>query len=195
MRTIRNPSPMQRAARGVALLEVMIALTLLSVGLVGMMRLQILGITANGGARSTTFAGSSRRSSPPRSSASSRRWPAHRRLGDDPADPLRATARPGPRRDARAHLERRRHGWDAGRPAGLRAPEGSRRRHAAAFARRWSVWDWDTNTASGKAVSKVIAVSVIYKERGNPIPRELVILTHKPNAGLAVSFWPRSVTA
>src|SRR5512138_469909 len=39
------------AARGLTLIEAMISLTLLLVGVLGVMRLQVLGVTANQGAR------------------------------------------------------------------------------------------------------------------------------------------------
>lgn len=183
MRTASHPPP----AHGVALLEVMISLSLLAVGILGMMRLQILGVTANGGARATTFAAQLASElaaglervefDDPRLtgvSGSSAPDPFGRLVGED------LTA---------AHVHR----WDdAEGILGVRPDSALPRADEDAtqpqYVRRWSVWDYETATATGQAAAKIISVSVIYKERGNPIDREVVVVTHKPNAGLAVSF-------
>ncbi|HET8539349.1 MAG TPA: prepilin-type N-terminal cleavage/methylation domain-containing protein [Anaeromyxobacter sp.] len=187
MRTVRERLPTRRGDRGVSMLEVVIALALLSVGLIGMMRLQIFGITANGGARATTAA----------AQLASELAAALERLE---FDDLRLTGAGGNSPPTpfgrligtdltRSHV----HAWSDGAamlgvrldsalppdPADVSKPQ---------YRRRWSVWDYETNTPTGQAASKVIAVSVIYRERGNPVERELVVLTHKPNAGLAVSY-------
>jgi type IV pilus assembly protein PilV len=179
--------PSQRGSRGVALLEVMISLTLLSIGLMGTMRLQILGITANGGAHSTTFAGQlatelaaalerlefddARLAG---ASGTSAPTPFGRLLGGDPSG---------------THV----HQWSDSAPMlGVRQdatlPPDPLDSSRPLYVRRWAVWDYENNTPTGQAATKVISVSVIYKERGNAAERELVILTHKPNVGLAVSF-------
>lgn len=184
--------PARRGPRGVALLEVMVALTILAIGLVGTMRLQILGVTANGGARATTSAGQlatelaaalervefddARISGAAGASAPS---PFGRLVGSSTsashvhtwADSM-ATATP-PMIGVRLDASLPRDPYDSTRPQ---------------YVRRWSVWDYMTATPNGQAAAKVIAVSVIYKERGNPIERETVVLTHKPNAGLALSL-------
>lgn len=184
--------PGQRRARGMALLEVMISLTLLAIGLIGSMRLQILGMTANGGARATTFAGQ----------LATELASALERVEFDDARLIGASGASAPTPFGRllgtgasgTHV----HAWADGMASGTapiigvrldaslpRDPLDSTR---PLYVRRWAVWDYETNTPNGKAAAKMISVSVVYKERGNPVERELVVLTHKPNAGLVVSF-------
>jgi type IV pilus assembly protein PilV len=192
MRLLRDPVPRRRLARGVALLEVMIALTILSIGLLGMMRLQILGITANGGARATTYAG---QLATELASALERLDNGDARLaGGGSAAGLTAPVPFGRLLGedlTRSHV----HAWsDAAVPAmpGVRLdsalPVDPDDQTKPLYQRRWSVWDYETNTPTGKAASKIIAVSVIYRERGNPVQRELVVLTQNANTGLAVSY-------
>jgi type IV pilus assembly protein PilV len=167
----------------------MIALTILCVGLLGMLRLQVLGITANAGARTTTFA----------SQLAIELAAALERLEFDDARLSGAAGNAEPSPFGRllgsslgsAHV----HTWDdAATPPmpGVRLDSALPRAPADGtkpqYVRRWSVWDYETGTATGAAAAKIIAVSVIFEERGNPVPRELVVLTHKPNVGLAVSF-------
>lgn len=193
MRNLRDRVRRRRRARGVALLEVMIALTILSVGLLGMLQLQILGITANGGARATTYAG---QLATELASALERLEFEDPRLTGGGSGTSSLTA-PEPMgrllgQDlSGAHV----HTWsDSATPQmlGVRLdsslPADPADPTKPLYQRRWTVWDYETNTPTGAAASKIIAVSVIYKERGNPVERELVVLTHKANAGLAVSF-------
>lgn len=192
MRLLRDPVPRRRLARGVTLLEVMIALTILSIGLVGMMRLQILGITANGGARATTYAG---QLATELASALERLEFEDARLAGGGSDAGATAPAPFGRllgEDlSRSHV----HAWSDGAVPAMpevrldsTLPADPTDPTRPLYQRRWSVWDYETNTATRKAASKIIAVSVIYRERGNPVPRELVVLTHKANAGLAVSY-------
>jgi type IV pilus assembly protein PilV len=170
-----------------ALLEVMVALTVLAVGLLGMMRLQILGITANGGARATTQAGQ----------LATELAAALERLEfiDHQLDGASGDTQPTPFGRllggdlSAAHV----HTWSDSQPMlGVRLdstllpdPYDSSKPQ---FVRRWAVWDYMTNTPTGQAAAKVISVSVIYKERGNPVERELVVLTQKANVGQVVSL-------
>ncbi len=194
MRTVRD-RPSTRVARGVALLEVMVALSILSIALVGMMRLQILGITANGGARATTYAGQL---------ATELAAALERLQFDDPrltgggSDMGLTAPTPFGRLIGQSLSGAHVHTWSDTPPSGWPQLLGVRLDSALPadpadptkplYQRRWTVWDYETNTPTTQAASKIIAVSVIYKERGNPIEREVVVLTHQANAGLAVSL-------
>jgi prepilin-type N-terminal cleavage/methylation domain-containing protein len=188
MRTSSRPLP-RRGHHGVALLEVMVALTILAVGLIGTMRLQIMGITANGGAHSTTYAGQ----------LATELAAALERLEFSDGLLSGASGASAPTPFGRllgtsltaAHV----HTWSDANAAsmlGVRLdstlPVDPVDSSKPLYVRRWAVWDWDTGTANGQAAAKVISVSVIYTERGNPVQRELVVLTHKGNAGLISSF-------
>lgn len=195
MRLLRARVPSRRLARGVALLEVMIALTILSIGLVGMMRLQLLGITANGGARVTTYAG---QLATELASALERLEFDDPRLTGGGSNTGLTAPTPFGRLIGKSLSGAHLHTWSDTPPAGKPQLLGVRLDSALPvddtdqtkplYRRRWTVWDYETNTPSGDAASKIIAVSVIYKERGNPIEREVVVLTHKANSGLAVSL-------
>ncbi|WP_242360564.1 prepilin-type N-terminal cleavage/methylation domain-containing protein [Anaeromyxobacter sp. SG17] len=177
--------------RGFTLLEVMIALAILSVGLLGMMQLQIMGITSNSGARAQTIASqlatelagalealpfddAQGRLSGPAATATP---PAGfgRRLGAGTTGTLvhtwsDAMAVPGARLDSSLEADP----LEAGKPL---------------YRRAWTVWNYSAEgTASGASASKVIAVSVIYHERWNGSPREVVVLSQRSNAGLALSY-------
>ncbi len=188
MRLLRDRGP--RHARGVALLEVMIALTILAIGLVGMMQLQILGITANGGARATTYAG---QLATELASALERLQFDDTRLTGGGSNSGRTAPSPFGRLIGQDLTGAHVHTWsDAAPMLGVRPdsalPTDSGDPTKPLYRRRWTVWDYETNTPTGQGASKIIAVSVIYKERGNPVEREVVVLTHLANAGLAVSF-------
>ncbi len=49
------------------------------------------------------------------------------------------------------------------------------------YRRRWTVWD--AGVAANGTAAKVIAVSVIYRERAIPTPREVVLYVHSEIRG------------
>ena len=172
----------RRSERGTTLLEAMISLALLLIGLLGMARLQIYGMTATQGARAHTIA----------TQLASELGGALSRL---PSDDARLT---GGRASRRTRLPRRsgRSSRSGSRPASTggrllpdprRAPRLDARarpeptRRSPIYQRRWTVWDAGV-TANG-AAAKVIAVSVIYRERTIPAPREVVLYVHSEVRG------------
>jgi type IV pilus assembly protein PilV len=184
--------------RGTTLIEAMVALTILLIGLLGMMQLQVLGITSNAGARSHSQA---------------------LQLAHELASALEQLDA----KDALIELPNNLHFTGATPPAGfgsvLSAPNtlrpstaftefadsmvGSLRgvtTNAAIvstygkdptadlprFQRRWQVWQMDTASETGGV--KAIAVSVTYREQRLPGLREVVLLTQVSNRGLASAF-------
>jgi hypothetical protein len=185
---IERRPPHPRDQRGTTLLEAMIALAILAVGLLGMMKLQIIGITSNAGARAHT-------------TAAQLATELAGSLEGLPFDDARLagtldTSPPSPfgsllAADTSAETI---HAWSDGEPVpGARLDsaieadplDGSQ----PLYRRRWTVWDYvGAGSASGAAATKIVAVSVIYHERGNASPREVVVLTQRSNPGLALSF-------
>jgi type IV pilus assembly protein PilV len=181
-----NPRTRRRAAeRGSTLLEAMIALSVLLVGLVGMAKLQIYGMTSTQGARAQTQAtqlaqelaealaqlpsGDGHLTGAPTVLPASGGAPfgALLPLGVptsgtnlhtyDDASPV-----PGARLDAT--LER--NPEDASQPV---------------FKRRWTVWD--AGVASTGVAAKIIAVSVIWRERTIAAPKEIVLYVNSEVTG------------
>lgn len=182
MRTRKATTP--RAERGTTLLEALVSLSILLVGMLGLVQLQIYGIAANGGARAHTNA-----------MQLARELAAG--LARLPATDTRLTGSSGATGEPPAVFGRILQG-DGSAPSDAHryddaAPIPGTRLDAAIekdgssttdpmYVRRWTVWDSST-TASGVA-TKVVAVSVIYRERGSPSPREIMIYTQVANRGL-----------
>lgn len=184
----------RRPERGVTLLEAVISLALLLVGIVGMMHLQIVGVTADAGARAQT-----------RALQLARELVAGiEKL--DPADPLVAShysgtgANPPPafgrllQPDGTVATSGFRP-WDDATPiagvttdVALLARDGADPEDATRplFQRRWSVWQAETAATTGGV--NLVAVSVTYREKALPGIREVVLLTHVSNQGLSGAF-------
>lgn len=181
-----------RSERGVTLLEALVSLTILLVGIVGMMQMQIVGITADAGARAQTQAYQLAREL---ASALERLD-----VGNGLLDPTATTATP-PAGFGSVLL-----------PDGTAATSGvtpwSDATHGAAltgvttdaqllaafgpdpadatlprFQRRWSVWE----SGDGSGV-KLIVVSVTYREKSLPGLREARLLTQVSSPDLASAF-------
>lgn len=170
--------------RGVTLLEAMISLSILLVGLLGLMRLQIYGIVTNGGARMHTVAvqlGRELASGLERLPATDARLSGAVGTGGAPPTVF-GYLLTGGSVGSGAHVH-------AFSDAVAEAIPGARLNSAVeqdgaepAYVRRWSVWD---SFVSGSGVAtKVIAVSVIYRERGSPRQREVVVYAQVSNRGL-----------
>lgn len=183
------------SARGTTLLEAMIALTVLLVGLLGMARLQIYGVNSTQGARAQTIA----------AEYANELAGALSRL---PASDARLSASPGGTTTSPPPLYGRLlplgitpdgaapagvHEWSdtfaTSTPAisGVRLDAAIERdpEHAAAgiplYRRRWTVWD--AGVAANGTAAKLIAVSVIWRERGSAARREVVLYVNSEVKG------------
>ncbi|ABC80406.1 hypothetical protein [Anaeromyxobacter dehalogenans] len=181
--------------RGVTLIEAMISLTLLLIGILGMMRLQIVGITSNQGARSN---GTAQELARELAAGLERLDPSLDALlvadtiSDAPpggfGDPLDASgnlATSGWRDWDDAYLTGTTSGYPALKVVGVR-PDSALESDPAdpskpLYRRRWSIWQVATsNTASGV---RLAAVSVVYRERTITRPRVVTLYVQIPNLG------------
>lgn len=183
--------PRSPTARGVTLLEAMVSLTILLVGILGTMQMQILAITSNSGARSHTqalqlarqFAAALEQlppddvrlaphfSSETAPAAFGRLLVGSGTLATSGFSPYAdALALPGVATDGDLLAD---HGKD---PI----------EDLVRFQRRYQVWE--ISTASVGAGVKAIAVSVTYREPRLPGLREVVLLTQVANKGLSSAF-------
>lgn len=165
-------------ARGFTLLEVMIALAVMLVGLLGLMRLQVFGIQANQASRAHSTAVTVARElalglerldfndplvAPNGTGATAPSPFGHLLNGTTLASGAFTTW------DDATHLPK----LPGVRPdtALEREPDGT-----PVFARRWTVWAYQG--AAGPVGSKLIAVSVVFHERASPVLYEIVYLTY-----------------
>jgi len=170
-----------RAARGSTLLEAVIALSILLVGLLGMFRLQIFGVTSDDGARAHTQAvqvGTELLSALQRLPVDDPRLDDHFTGETIPpagfghvllpggltSTPFAtwsdATPLPGVRLDADMIADSMSDPVDGSLPR---------------FMRRWTVWMPATVPGTGTDGSKLIAVSITWRERGIDGLREVVL--------------------
>ena len=182
----------RRPERGVTLLEAVISLALLLVGIVGMMHLQVVGVTADAGARAQTQALQLAREL---SSGLEKLDPFHALLpvhhtGASPPAAFGRLLQPDGTVATSGHIA-----WDDASPipgvrtdAAILARDGGDPEDATLplFQRRWSVWQAETAATTGGV--KLIAVSVTYREKALPGLREVVLLTQVSNQGLASAF-------
>lgn len=175
-----------RRASGLTLIEVMIALSILLVGLLGMMRLQLLGIGATNGARLQTVGTGIAEEL----LAGLERMPF--------GDPLvKVTGTSGPtaptpfgRLVSGTSIATGANVWSDSTPIpGVRLdaqlPPGG-------FSRRWTVWGYSPSVGALPAV-KIIAVSVTWNEQGLSVPHEVVLYTQLVDAGALVSNLPANM--
>ncbi len=187
-----------RSARGAALLEVMAGLTVLLIGLVGMFHMQMLGVTANQGARAKTRAAALAQDL----ANALDRQPLVTAAGTiDPRyfNPTVSSSTPTPPAPFGSLLTSSGVSTAAGIydgtvPANLPAgviPDSSLPRDLFTpalplYQRRWTVWQY---TEPGSTVPVyVIAVSVVYRESKLPTLREVVVYTQKVNYGGLTSY-------
>lgn len=171
----------RRTPRGFTLIEVMIALVVLLVGLLGMMRLQVIGMQANQGSRAQSVAVELAREL----------GLALERLSfDDPLLNANGTGATPP-----APFGRLLDGttlasggytpWTDDKQAQLPSVRADavldhNSDGTPVYARRWTVWAYQRQP--GPLGGKVIAVSVVFRERASPILYEVVYLTYVSDA-------------
>ncbi len=173
----------RQSERGTTLLEAMISLSILLVGLVGMARLQVFGMTSTQGGRAHTVA----------MQLATELAAALERL---PAIDPRISGSPGATADTPPSVFGRLlflstmpvsvHWFNDSDPIPGARLDASIERDPLdgtlpIYQRRWTVWDAGV-TASGTA-AKVIAVSVVYRERAINAPREVVVYGHSELRG------------
>jgi type IV pilus assembly protein PilV len=175
---------MRRSHHGFTLLEVMIALSVLLIGLTGMLRLQIFGITANGGGRMHTHAEEIAREL----AAGLERLQFGDTLladtgatADVPPEPFGPLVDP----DTGA-LRGGAHEWSDAVPVpGVRL-EDDLPGEPGVYQRRWTVWGY-AETPGGVPAVRIVAVSVAYREPSLPRLREVVVYTQVRNPVTLVS--------
>jgi type IV pilus assembly protein PilV len=171
----------QRRARGMTLIEVMVSMTVLLVGLLGMMRLQVWGLTSNQGARAHTQATQLARELAGALAALP--------FGDPR---LAATSRFGGLLEANGTVATT--GFanyadfapisDVTREDAIESADGTATR---AYQRRWTV---SVQQAAGRDAVKYLAVSVVYRERSIGRWREVVVYAPNVNRGLLTANLP-----
>jgi prepilin-type N-terminal cleavage/methylation domain-containing protein len=173
------------ATPGLTLIEVMIALSILLVGLLGMMHMQIIGITSNNGGRMATVG----------TEVAQELVQGLERLPfGDPL--LESTGTSGPsapdpfgRLVVGSAVATGAHEWSDSTPVpGVRAST----EISPQFERRWTVWGFSPSAGALPAV-KIIAVSVVYREPGLAIPREVVQYTQIFDSGALVAAIPANM--
>jgi hypothetical protein len=173
-------------ARGLTILEVMVALSVLLIGLLGMLRLQIIGIGSNNGGRLQTLG----------TEIAQELVSGLERLPFGDEDLLPVTGTSGPtaptpfgRLVTGATIATGANEWSDTTPVpGVRLatelPPG--------FTRRWTVWGYSPSAGALPAV-KLVAVSVTWREPALAMPREVVLYTQLYDASALVSNLPANL--
>jgi type IV pilus assembly protein PilV len=157
-------------AGGMTLIEVMMSMAILLLGMLGMMALQIWGLNSNQGARATTTAAQLAREL----ATGLERLPFN-----DPR--LAKTILFGGLLQSNGSAPSSGYTSFAGVP-GVRGDDVIERMASGpVYQRRWTV---RTTQTAGQDSVKLIAVSVIYRERRLPRPKEIVVYTANVNRQL-----------
>ena len=179
------PQPRRSAPDGFTLLEVMVSLALLLVGMLGLAQLQIYGVTGNQGARAQTLAASLAREL---ATGLERLDPTDSRLALTGSAGSSAPSGFGSLlADATAATV-----WDDTTPIPGVTLDSTLERDPSAstsqplYHRRWTVWGYEPGGGTTAAV-RLIAVSVVYRERHLAVPREVLIYTQKIDPQLVMS--------
>jgi type IV pilus assembly protein PilV len=175
--------PARARAAGFTLLEVMIAMAILLVGLLGMMRFQMVGISSNNAGRMQTLA----------TGIALELVSGIERLpfGDPLLSPTGTSGPTAPSPFGRlladgSTVATGAHAWDDAAPIpGVRLST----EVPSAFERRWSVWGFSPSPGALPAV-KIVAVSVVWTEPALRYPRELVLYTQLLDAPALVANLP-----
>jgi hypothetical protein len=173
--------------RGASLLEAIVALAVLLIGLLGMAQLQVWGVASNYGARAHAQALDIGREL----SGALERLPFDDPLlaptvGDPPPASFGRVLQPNGTLDASGFVS-----WDDAMAASLPnvRPDAVFSRDTVdsslpAFQRRWAVW---VPPGQAAAYTRVVAVSVIFREKAFQQAREVTFLTQVSNVGASVS--------
>ena len=179
---------MRRTARGFTLLEVVVSLGLLLVGMLGLMQFQLMGFGANQSARAQTRA----MQLALELRAGLEQLPyADSALGINGTWGTTAPSPFGSLLGADSTALGLAHTWNDASPIpgvtldSALEQDPSNPGHAL-YARRWTVWGY-SELSSMNAGSLIIAISVIYRDRGSPIPREVVVYTQRVNPAAVFS--------
>ena len=169
-----------RLARGFTLLEVMIALSVLLVGLLGMMRLQIFGIQSNQGSRAQSTATQLAREL----GLALERLPFDDGLLQPGATGSTAPTPFGQLLNGTTVVSGTYRTWADSMQGQLPSvkPDAALERNpdgTPVYARRWTVWGYQPQP--GPLAAKIIAVSVIFRERASSVVYETVYLTSVKN--------------
>lgn len=175
---------MRRTSRGFTILEVMIALAVLLVGLLGLLRLHVLGMTSNTGGRMYTEGVEIARELV----SGIERLQYTDPLLSENCTGATATSPCGSLiTSSGAVVSTGVHTWADTSPLPGVRPDAALPRPGT-FQRRWTVWGYQPAGASVPA-ARIVAVSVIWSEPTLPRPREVVLYTQLPNpAALMLSL-------
>lgn len=173
--------------RGTTLLEALIALAVLLVGLIGMAQLQIWGVSSNQGARSFTQAleiGRELTSALERLQYDDPLLTAT--VGDPPPANFGKVIQPSGALDPSGFVA-----WNDGLTASLpnvrldtSFDKDTVDSALPSFQRRWAVW---VPSGEAAAYTRMVAVSVVYREKSFQQAREVTFLTQISNVGASVS--------
>ncbi len=183
---------MHRRARGFTLLEVVISLGILLVGMLGLMQFQLMGFGANQSARAQTRA--MQLALELRAGLEQLQYTGQY---TDPALTVtgswgRSAPSPfGSLLGADSSALGLAHNWNDSTPIpgvtldSALEQDPSSPGHAL-YARRWTVWGY-TEMSSMNAGSLIIAISVLYRDRGSPMQREVLVYTQRANPAAVFS--------
>lgn len=179
------PTPRRRAS-GLSLIEMMVALSVLLVGLLGLMRMQVIGLHANQASRAHTTA----------AQLGGELAGALQRLPWDDAlvQPVDAADTTPPKvfgrlLDATTLASSGYTAWDDAYAAKLPGVRTDKELNefdddgSPVYERRWTVWSYAA--PGGLEGARLIAVSVIFHERGMNIPYEVVTYAQQGNPAAA----------
>jgi prepilin-type N-terminal cleavage/methylation domain-containing protein len=185
---------MRRTTRGFTLLEVVISLGILLVGMLGLMQFQLMGFGANQSARAQTRATQlalELRAGLEQIPYSDSALSVNGSWGST-APPLQGGGDPfGSLLGADSTALGLAHTWNDASPIpgvtldSALEQDPSNPGHAL-YARRWTVWGY-SELSSMNAGSLIIAISVIYRDRGSPMPREVVVYMQRVNPAAVFS--------
>lgn len=192
---MRRSAGARAGMRGLTLIEAMISLAILLIGILGLVRLQIVGVTANQGARAT---GQAQALAKELAAALARLDPTQDALLQANVTSASPPSSFGNPLDASLNLVTTNwRNWDdayltgttsaipALKVTGVRTDASLERDPLdptkPAFRRRWSVWQ--LQTANAQSGVRLLAVSVVWRERTLTRPRSLTLYVQMPNLG------------